>query len=139
MIRTVPPYAPPIVPPLTGEFRKDTDAVRNYLIKTFMPWQFQWLGQFANAFNTGPQGLGADIVSAASINFTSFAHRVTGTAAISTILVPTTVTFAGQLLLLSINGFSLIMGGNIAASRSVTIGTYAVLFYSRPDQLWFVD
>jgi hypothetical protein len=137
MIRTIRPYSPPIAPLFVGKFREDTDAIRDYIAKTLLPYQFNWLGDFANAFNGGPQGLGADIASAATISFTSFAHRVTGTATISTINVPPAIAFAGQLILLSINGFALTTGGNIAAVKTVTIKTAVWLFYSQPDQLWF--
>jgi hypothetical protein len=137
MIRTIRPYSPPLVPSPTGKFRDDTDAVRNYMVKQFLPWQFNWLTDFANDFNTGPQGLGADIVSATAINFSAFAHRVTGTAAIATINVPPTIPFAGQLILISIGGFSLTTGGNIASAKSVTINTAVWLIWSQVDQLWF--
>lgn len=137
MIRTIRPYAPPLVPSPTGSFRSDTDAVRNYLVKQRFGYDFNYLTDFANAFNNGPQGLGADIVSATAINFTSFAHRVTGTAAIATINVPPTIPFAGQLVLISIGGFSLTTGGNIASAKTVTINTAIWLIWSQVDQLWF--
>jgi hypothetical protein len=137
VITPVKAYAPPIVPTMTGNFRADTDAVRKYLVETFLPYLFTWMPALVNAFNMGPQGLGADIASATTVAFTSFAHRVTGTATIDTISVPPTIAFAGQLILLSINGFSLGTGGNIASAKSVTQNTAVFLFYSQPDQLWF--
>lgn len=137
MIRTVRPYAPPLVPSPTGRFRDDTDAVRNYSVKQLLPYQFNWLNDLANSYNGGPQGLGADITSATTIDFTSFAHRVTGTAAIATINVPPTIPFAGQLVLISIDGFSLTTGGNIAHTKTVTQNMAVWLIWSQVDQLWF--
>jgi hypothetical protein len=137
MISTIRSYAPPVPPQRTGNFRQDTDASIQYLYATLWPYQSAWLRDFANAFNSGPQGLGADIASAATISFTSFAHRVTGTATILTINVPPAIAFAGQLILLSMNGFGLATGGNISATRGVLPKTLVSLFYSQPDQLWF--
>ena len=139
MIRTIRPYSPPVVPQPVNNFRTDTDNVRNYLVKTFLPWQFSWLGDFANAFNGGPQGLGADIASAASIDFTSFAHRVTGTVTINTINVPSSIPFAGQLILISIDGFALGTTGNIAAAKTVTQNTAVWLIWSAVDKKWFTN
>ena len=64
MIMTVKPYAPPVPPQRTGNFRQDTDAAIQYLYATLWPYESGWLKDFANAFNGGPQGLGADIASA---------------------------------------------------------------------------
>ena len=137
MIKTIKPYAPSLVPTLTGNFRSDTDTVRNYVIQKLLPYQNDWLNELATDWNTGPQGLGADIVSATAISLTSFAHRVTGTAAIATINVPPTIPFAGQLVLISIGGFSLTTGGNVASAKTVTINTAVWLIWSQVDQLWF--
>ena len=139
MITTVNNYAPPKPPTMTGNFRSDTEAQIDYFNRVLWPYQFNWLVALAGAFNTGSQGQGADIVSASTINFTSFAHRVTGTATITTINVPPT-NFAGLLLLLSVGGFSLGAGGNInlGGTQAVSAGEFASLFYSQPDELWYL-
>lgn len=89
--------------------------------------------------NSDVFGFGASIASAATINFTSQIHLVTGVAAISTINVPTGFT-GGGLTLASRDGFSVTTGGNIALAQNVP-ANHAIMLSFLPtvgaNGLWF--
>ena len=81
---------------------------------------------------------GPDIASAATITVTKFMHVVTGNATITTVIAP--AHFVGQLMLVSLNGFSLATGGNISTApspKAVLPGTYMMLIWVSSRQLWY--
>lgn len=79
---------------------------------------------------------GASIASAATISISSFMHVITGTATISTMNVP--LSFAGLVLLGSLNGFSLTTGGNISRALTTVAGQLVVAAFFPVTRVWYV-
>lgn len=83
---------------------------------------------------------GPNIAAAPSITVTKFMHVVTGTATISNIYPP--MNFAGQLMLVSQDGFTLSTGGNISMIQPTNFlapGANIMLTYIPSTKLWYAD
>jgi hypothetical protein len=103
-------------------------------------YNVQYFTQLRYNMNQAATEQGADIPSAASINVTNFMHVVTGTATIQTIIPPP--NFAGQLMLISQDGFSLATGGNISLFNSPNFlagGAHILLTWVPSKGIWFAD
>src|SRR5579885_605020 len=94
--------------------------------------------EMRDVMNTGGQGFGDPLASAAQITPYAYHHDVTGTATITTINAPLGAT--APIVLRSVDGFSLGPGGNIAISAATTVTppNYAQLVYDGREQMWHV-
>ena len=84
--------------------------------------------------NPGGVNVGPNIASAASISPTHRVHHITGTAAITTIVLPY-VGFTGKLTFIADAAFTMATGGNIAAAiTAVANKSYEFVF---DGTLWY--
>lgn len=95
-----------------------------------------FFGKFSTVIQSlsGPSTPFASIASAATITPLQEVLPVTGTATITTINTPSDFT---KLTLLSINGFSMATGGNIAVSRMLAVGEQIALIKNLSDKKWY--
>lgn len=110
------------------------------LPKTTSPWASAlvreleaWSRDVCN--NINDQQIGTAIASAATISPDHPIHHVTGTAAISTINVPT--GHSGPLHLIPDGIFTLATGGNIAKASTAVVGQTMILTYDQSSALWY--
>ncbi len=98
----------------------------------------QHIYDMREVMNTGGQGFGDTLASAAVITPSAYHHDITGTATITTINTPLGAT--APIVLRSVDGFSLGPGGNIAigAATKITPPNYAQLVYDGREQMWHV-
>ncbi len=95
---------------------------------------YNFLDDSGNAeFNTISQGVGSVIASAATIAPVKGITHISGTAAISTITVPTVLsgggTFTGCLEFIPNAAFTLATGGNIATATTAVVGKVMTVCY----------
>ena len=122
-------YQPPHYLPPAGPLNDRVKAFGEYWDKFFI-----YTRNFLNRVDTSTV---TSIASAATIMPTRAIQPVTGTATIDTISVPS--DFGGILTLLSVDGFSLTTGGNIAASKILGVGEAVDLYFNILDSLWYVN
>jgi hypothetical protein len=102
-----------------GEWlKKMANSLTNFVQYTFNYWNQQVLPQVNTLFTS----YGPDIAAAATITVTNQIHRITGTAAISTILQPSSSIGVGPLMLYAGNGFTLTTGGNVTPALTIPAG-----------------
>jgi len=100
----------------------------------------QYFQHLRENLNQSATTQGPDLVSARTISPTKFMHVVTGTETIFTIDPPK--DFAGQLMLVSQDGFYLATGGNISLFQSpnyCAATANIMLTYVPSQQLWIAD
>lgn len=85
--------------------------------------------------NTGVQGVGDTLASAATITPDHPIHQVSGTAAISTITVPT--GFSGPVFLIPQGAWTLVTGGNIGLASTAAVGRVLMVVYDYNAHLWY--
>ena len=138
-------YTPPSLPDVLSNLRTFEDVrsavgkIMEYLqrVQAANVLYFQHLRENLNQSATTQ---GPDIASAATITVTKFMHVVTGTATVTTILPPR--FFAGQLMLVSRDGFFIASGGNISLFTTPNFlqpGAHVMLTWVPSQQLWFTD
>lgn len=138
-------YTPPSLPDVVSNLRTFEDVrtavgkIMEYLqrVQAANVLYFQHLRENLNQSATTQ---GPDIASAQTITVTKFMHIVTGTATVQTILAPR--YFAGQLMLISRDGFTLASGGNIQLMTSpnvLAVGAHIMLTWVPSQNLWFAD
>ena len=136
-------YAPPPMPEISSPIKsfEDVRSAVGKILEYLQRMQannvlyFQHLIENLNQSSTTQ---GADIASASTITVTRFMHMVTGTATITTIQAPQ--HYAGQLMLVSENGFTLSTGGNISlpsSPESIPAGGHVLLTYLPSQKKWF--
>ena len=117
------------------QLRQAVTDIGSYLGK-LQAKQVNFFREFANSYNNSGQGFGADLASAATISPTTTIHVVTGTATVSTILIPP--GFNGALYLISKDGFSSTTGGNIAQALTFPASALVTLVYVPQKSLFYV-
>jgi len=125
-------------PPIALSDARDFRSFRDRVKSTFdaqNTYNQQFFQNLVQATNNNAQNYGPNIASAATIRPTQFAHIVTGTATISTIVVP--AGFNGLLALISQSGFVLATGGNISMAKSPAAGSAVLLVYMPVTQRWY--
>jgi len=125
-------------PPIALADARDFRSFRDRVKSTFdvqNTYNQQFFQNLVQATNNNAQNYGPNIASAATIHPTQFAHIVTGTATISTIVPP--AGFNGLLALISQSGFVLATGGNIAMAKSPAVGSAVLLVYMPVTQRWY--
>lgn len=130
-------YNPPsFTVPTQRDYQSFVGAVIGYLQNQLAQYQIPYFKQLVNVVNTGTQGFGADLASTAILKVTNWAHRITGTSSIATVTPPN--GFQSFIVLLSLDGFSFIAGGNISNPVAVAAGHPAQLFYDPVGLKWWV-
>ena len=138
-------YTPPSLPDVLSNLRTFEDVrsavskIMEYLqrVQAANVLYFQHLRENLNQSATTQ---GPDIPVAATITVTKFMHVVIGTGTVTTIIPPR--FFAGQLMLVSQNGFSLSAGGNISLFTSPNFlqpGAHVMLTWVPSKGFWFTD
>jgi len=95
--------------------------------------------QFRNVSSPGGSRLslvGGTIASAATVAPVGFMTYITGTTEITTITIPY-AGFAGKLVFLPDDVFTLNTGGNIAVAASAVAARAMVLFYDTLNKTWY--
>lgn len=138
-------YTPPSLPEVASNLKtfEDVRTAIGRIVEYLQRLQaadaayFQHLRENLNQSSTTQ---GPDIVSAPTITVTQFMHVVTGTATVTTINPP--LHFAGQLMLVSHDGFVLASGGNISLFQTPNFlrpNAHILLTYVPSQNLWFAD
>lgn len=134
----IPQYQFP--PPPSEPLDKSYPKFRDWLIKhsdrvtnSLTTWLNQ---QVATPLSTLLNGYGANIASATTIVVTNMVHNVTGAAEIDTINQPTGSSAVGPLTLISVNGFTIGISGNVTNAMTVNAGHAAILYYHPVTQTW---
>lgn len=95
-----------------------------------------YLERASRIVNTGTQGQGPDIVAAPEIKISHYMHRITGPDTITTIGVVATLN-ASHVSFISLGGFSLGTGGNIALAKTTVVGQGVMLLWDPASRLWY--
>jgi len=139
-----PEYTPPILPLLGPvrtfeEVRAAVGRIFEYLQRQ-QQMDVQYFMQLRENLNHSATQQGHDLPAVDPLVPTSFMHVVTGTGTITNITPP--YNFAGQLMLVSHDGFYLQSGGNISLFQSpnyLNPTAHIMLTYIPSIKLWMAD
>lgn len=138
-------YTPPSIPDVLSNLKTFEDVrsavgkIMEYLQRV-QAANVLYFSHLQENLNQAASVQGPDIASAPTITVTKFMHVVTGTAQVTTILPPR--YFAGQLMLVSRDGFSLATGGNInlfSSPNFLTPPAHIMLTYVPSMNMWYAD
>lgn len=140
-------YTPPSLPEVQSNLRTFEDVrtavgkIMEYLQRV-QAAHVQYFQHLRENLNQSATTQGPDVASGPTITVTQFMHVVTGNQTVQVIIPPR--HFAGQLMLVSQDGFSLGTNGNISLFAGQTInflgpGAHVLLTYVPSKQLWYTD
>ena len=138
-------YTPPSLPDVLSNLRTFEDVrsavgkIMEYLQRV-QAANVLYFQQLRENLNQSATTQGPDLPSSPTITVTKFMHVVVGSGIVTTILPPR--YFAGQLMLVSSQGFYLATGGNISLIQPTNYlapGAHIMLTYVPSTQLWYTD
>lgn len=115
------------LPPKRGyEWAKKLTAIIN-----------KWAPEISDTVSTHGQNKGVTptVPSAATLTVKAEIMHVTGTAAISQLVIPP--NFGGQAQLIADDQWTLVTGGNIAAAASPQVGQTVIVTYDSTTKMWY--
>ncbi len=95
-----------------------------------------YLERVARIVNTATQTQGADLPATADVRITNYQHRITGGGTITNIITMPNLN-ASHIALVSLDGFSLGTGGNIALAKTTVPGQGVMVLWEPVSQLWY--
>jgi len=132
MIRPVAQSQAPSFPTLAAgkkyeDIRENLMKLVRYSQQLTGPYLNGLLSQILNQINTQVQGVGAVLVSGATLIPTNAIHHVSGTATITHINAP--AQFSGPIFLIPDGAWALATGGNIGKASTAVVGRLMTVVY----------